>query len=339
MTQALSYAAREQRRRSLIAWSIAVALYLCAFAAALLFERIFPAPQEISNRTLIVNIQGPIVNDTGRGSPIEKKDAVSEARPAPPPAPAKTEKPAAKPSPAPVSQAVTPAVEAPKTPALPTTPAVQEPAEPWIPGPRAPGSRVSSSESTVMSPSEGQVPWGTGQAVTIRKAEKGNSVETTLGGSSETVGQNVYFPIYLAMPAPTSVPQSLFNAIPDKVDALGKVLVTTETRRRFFLEYYQPQGDRYVLRKQPPLNERDYLWDILEDSGYDVEQAEYKAGRTLNPVVIGFSITKDRRLTGVDLLQSSGDPEVDAAVLYGFRQSSFWNKSGESIQGRFVYRF
>ncbi len=59
----------------------------------------------------------------------------------------------------------------------------------------------------------------------------------------------------------------------------------------------------------------------------------------LNPVVIGFSITKDRQLRGVEILQSSGDPEIDAAVLYGFKRASFWNKSGDTIQGRFVYRF
>jgi len=339
MTQALSYADREQRRRTLIAWSIAIAMYLCAFGAALLYETLFPKPQDISNNPLIVNIQGPIVNDTGRGAPIEKKDAVAEARPAPPPALAKTEKPAAKPAPSMVPTPAPASAAEPQAPALPSISTAQEPAEPWVPGPRAPGSRVSSSESTIMAPGEGQVPWGTGQAVTIRKAEKGNSVETTLGGSSETVGQNVYFPIYMAMPAPGALPQSFYSTIKDKVDPLGKVLVSAETRRRFFLEYYQLQGDRYLLRKPVPLNERDYLWDILEDAGYDVEQAEYKSGRTLNPVVIGFSITKDRRLTGVDLLQSSGDPDIDAAVLYGFKQSSFWNKSGETIQGRFVYRF
>lgn len=339
MTQTLSYADREQRRRTLIAWSIAVILYLFAFGAALLYEALFPKPQDISNKTLIVNIQGPIVNDTGRGAPIEKKDAVAEARPAPPPAPAKTEKPAAKPAPSAAPVPAPSAAMEPPAPAVPAAPAAEQPAEPWVPGPRAPGSRVSSSESTIMAPGEGQVPWGTGQAVTIRKAEKGNSVETTLGGSSETVGQNVYFPIYMAMPVPSTLPQSTLDAIRDKVDPLGKVLVSAETRRRFFLEYYQLQGERYSLRRQVPLNERDYLWDILEDAGYDVEQAEYKSGRTLNPVVIGFSITKDRRLTGVDILQSSGDPDIDAAVLYGFRQSSFWNKSGETIQGRFVYRF
>jgi len=73
--------------------------------------------------------------------------------------------------------------------------------------------------------------------------------------------------------------------------------------------------------------------------GYNAEKADYKAGRTLNPVVIGFTVTKSNQLRGVELLQSSGDPDIDAAVIYGFKRAAFWNKTGETIQGRFVYRF
>jgi len=40
------------------------------------------------------------------------------------------------------------------------------------------------------------------ESVRITRAEKGNSVETALGGSSETVGQSLYVPIYLNMPPP-----------------------------------------------------------------------------------------------------------------------------------------
>jgi len=198
---------------------------------------------------------------------------------------------------------------------------------------------VSSSESSVLSPGEGQVPWGTGEAVRITKAEKGNTVETTLGGSSETVGQSLYVPIYLNMPLPSVVPVELFNAIPNEIIPPNTLVASAESRKRAFLNYYTRSGNAYRLTNPVPLEVREKLWEMLEDAGYNLEQADYKAGRTLNPVVIGFSITEDRQLRGVELLQSSGDSDIDEAVLYGFKRASFWNKSGETIQGRFVYRF
>jgi hypothetical protein len=336
MTEALSFAEREQRKRTIISYAVAIGLYALLFGTGLLFDFLRPPIMDLSNKTLIVNIQGPVVNDTGKGSPVEKKDTVATERPAPPPPPA------------PKPQAQTAAKTAPATPSpapqaeavpVPVTPAVQQPVEPWTPGERGPGSRVSSSESSVLSPGEGQVPWGTGQAIKIMKAEKGNTVETTLGGSSETVGQSLYVPIYLGMPLPSSVSADLFNAIPDEIIPPHTVITSADARKRAFLNYYVKNGNEYVLKNPAPLDVREKLWEMLEDAGYNVELADYKAGRSLSPVVIGFSITKDRQLRGVELLQSSGDPDIDAAVLYGFKRASFWNKSGDTIQGRFVYRF
>lgn len=336
MTEALSFAERELRKRTIISYAVAIGLYALLFGAGLLFDFLRPPIMDLSNKTLIVNIQGPVVNDTGKGSPVEKKDTVAAERPAPPPPPAPKpqSQTAAKtapatPSPAPQAEAVP----------VPVTPAVQQPVEPWTPGERGPGSRVSSSESSVLSPGEGQVPWGTGQAIKITKAEKGNTVETTLGGSSETVGQSLYVPIYLGMPLPSRVPAEIFNQIRDEKIPPNTVIYSAEARKRAFLNYYVKSGDEYVLKNPVPLDVREKLWEMLEDAGYNAELADYKAGRNLSPVVIGFSITKDRQLRGVELLQSSGDPDIDAAVLYGFKRASFWNKSGDTIQGRFVYRF
>ena len=80
-------------------------------------------------------------------------------------------------------------------------------------------------------------------------------------------------------------------------------------------------------------------WQMLEDAKYDSGIAEYKQGRVLMPVVIGFSVTRDNQLKGVEILQSSGDPEIDRSVVYGFKRAAFWNKSGETVPGRFTYRF
>jgi len=41
----------------------------------------------------------------------------------------------------------------------------------------------------------------------------------------------------------------------------------------------------------------------------------------------------------VRLVSSSGSTEVDEAVIYGFRQASFFNKTGYAVGGKFVYQF
>ena len=38
-------------------------------------------------------------------------------------------------------------------------------------------------------------------------------------------------------------------------------------------------------------------------------------------------------------LSSSGSSEIDEAVIYGFRQASFFNKTGNAVSGKFVYSF
>ncbi len=181
------------------------------------------------------------------------------------------------------------------------------------------------------------MPWGTGEAVLITKAERGNSVETTLGGSSETVGQNLYVPIYLNMPLPSVVSAELFNAIPNEVIPPSTLVSSAEARKRAFLNYYTRSGSSYRLTNAVPLEVREKLWEMLEDAGYDAGQADYKAGRSLNPCDRIFGHQDPS--AGRRLLQSSGESEVDASVLYGFKRASFWNKSGDTIQGRFVYRF
>ncbi len=339
MTETLTYVQKEQRKRTLISYIIAICIYTLLFIAGIVYDILRPESIDFTNRTLIVNIQGPVANDVGLGSQI-KKDSVVVEKPAPPPPPAptpqvktQTPQPAPKPAPPPI-----PSSNVEPTPA-PITPAVQQPVEPWVPGQRGPGSRVSSSETSVLAPGEGQVPWGTGQETRISKSEAGNSVETTLGGSSETVGQSIYVPIYLSMPLPATIPASLFNAIPNEIIPPNTIISTADARKRAFLNYYSKSGDEYRLTNAVPIEVREKMWEMLEDAGYNVVKADYKSGKTLNPVVIGFSVTKDKQLRGVELLQSSGDPDIDQSVLYGFKRASFWNKSGETIQGRFVYRF
>ena len=260
MRGTLTYAEREQRKRTIISYSMAIGLYALLFGVGFLFDLFHPQNMDFSNKTLIVNIQGPVVTDVGKGAPVEKKEPQAvAAEPAPPPQPApklqpKVAEPAASvvPEPSPQAQEPTPA---------PITPVVQEPVTPWTPGERGPGSRISSSESSVLSPGEGQVPWGTGDAVRITKAEKGNTVETTLGGSSETVGQSLYVPIYLSMPLPSGIAVSLFNAIPNEIIPPNTLIASAESRKRAFLNYYSKSGDEYRLTNIPPVDVREKLWD------------------------------------------------------------------------------
>lgn len=180
-------------------------------------------------------------------------------------------------------------------------------------------------------------PWAGG--VAIHKAEKGSASDTYLGGAQGTVGHNLYVPIYYSLPLPSSVSASIVNAIPDQKTDFGTVMWTAQERKKEFAKFYDFDGTSYRLKADVPLELREPLWLILEDAGYNPADADYRKGKTLNPVVIGFTVTKDRQLKGADILQSSGDPEIDKALLYGFKRASFYNRTGETVPGRFVYRF
>lgn len=212
------------------------------------------------------------------------------------------------------------------------------PAEPWVPGQREQGSHISQTSTMLYVPGKGLVPYS-GDTVTIRKSEKGSSSDTTLGGSQGTVGQNIYQPVYSSLPLPRTVPASVYNAIPDLVIPPNVVIYSAQARKRAFTTYYDFDGSAYRLKTEVPLEQREPLWQILEDAGYDPAKTEYRESRSLNPVVIGFTVTKDNQLRGAEVLQSSGDSQIDQAVLYGFKRSVFWNKTGETVPGRFTYRF
>jgi TonB family protein len=146
-------------------------------------------------------------------------------------------------------------------------------------------------------------------------------------------------PVYYSFPLPRTVSAAVFNAIPDLVEPPKTVIYTAQERKKAFLMYYDFDGTAYRLKKDVDLDRREPLWQILEDARYDMANAEYKQGRNLNPVVIGFTVTKDKQLKGAEILQSSGDQELDKSILYGFKRASFWNKTGETVLGRFIYRF
>jgi len=178
------------------------------------------------------------------------------------------------------------------------------------------------------------VPWGEGNSYIVRKAERGSGIETAFGGAKGTVGHNIYVPVSDSMPVPESVSVSIYEkgAVKQSVEAAAQ-------RKRDFLTYYELKGDTYVLKKPVPLEKRGLIWPILDDGKYDMTKADYKQGKNLTPVIIGFTITKDNQLKDVQILQSSGYPDIDRAVEYGFKRASFWNKTGETVPGKFTYYF
>lgn len=372
MRSPLGYAEMQDRRRTRESVGITVLVYVAILAAGTLTGLFNPSKDLYSNKTVIVNLAGLEAAEPGLGSvvadldaepqpepPAAAKAATSSPRvesttqakaetkiPIPESAP-KTAKPAAAAS-VPAAPAPEKSVPMPETTASETVSSslpveAETPSAPveeaWVPGTRGPGSRISSTSSSVLVPGQGEIPWSAGTSLTIRKAEKGNSMETTLGAASGTVGQSLYVPIYLSLPLPREIPAYVYDRIPPLVVPPKTVLYTAQARQKAFRNYYEVSGGLWRLKSEVPADQREPLWQMLEDAGYDPSSADYKAGKNLSPVVIGFTVTKDKQLKGVEILQSSGDPAIDQAVLHGFKRASFWNKTGDTVPGRFTYRF
>ncbi len=342
--------AAQDRKRLAISFGLTILFYSLVVGLFVLAGIFLPKQLRMTNKTVIVNLVGPeaaqpglgalLPQSTGEDKPIVEPPAapkepklVKKPEPVKPKAEPKPAKPAT-PKEAPKKTATTipvpeikpePAASVPAEPAS-VTPVVTAtttpvPAEPWIPGQRPIGSRV------------------TGDSTTIAKAEKGNAMETTLGGAQGTVGQGIYVPIYLSMPLPRELPGSILTRIPAQIIPPNIVMYSAEARQRAFRVFYELSGGVWKLKAPVSLEQREPLWSIIEDAGYDATLADYKTGRNLTPIVISFTVTKDLKLKNVELLQSSGDPVVDESVVYGFKRASFWNKTGDVVTGKFTYRF
>ena len=128
-------------------------------------------------------------------------------------------------------------------------------------------------------------------------------------------------------------PNIILNSLFNKINA-----------KDAFRRYYQQQsGGGWRLKAQVPIAQRDDIWNLLEEAGYDASTVDYRMGGKLSPVVLEFIVgplsNKKVDLINVRLVSSSGSGEVDDAVIYGFRQASFFNKTGNAVSGKFVYGF
>ena len=210
------------------------------------------------------------------------------------------------------------------------------------PLPKVQTSKVTSSKtSTPVEPKKVQTPQQPQQQVRVVKgSETGNSMETVFQGGAGHVGRSLYVPIYLYMPLPTRLSPSLIAKIPDSQDGFE----TAQQRKDELLAFYRREGGVWRLTAQPPFDTRPRLWLSLQDAGYNLTDAEYKRGNTLTPVTLSFTLSAPHNgqppvLLKVTLDRSSGNSDVDAAVLYGFRMSAFANGTGKDAQGLFTYDF
>jgi hypothetical protein len=172
----------------------------------------------------------------------------------------------------------------------------------------------------------------------IRGEEHGNSHETTFDATEGRVGRSLYVPIWTFLPLPKTVENRIYDAIP------GDGFRTSVEQKARFRNHYEFESGIWKLKQNAPLDQRQGIWLILEGGKYELSRADYKTGRALSPIQIRFKVgpaqgNRPPVLESVELVESSGDPEIDAAVLFGFRRASFSNDSDRSVTGRFTYRF
>jgi len=322
----------QDRRRSLLAAGVALGVYIVLFLIILITGLLKPVDYS--------NISGPVIIRLGRpdgaeASPRPDSPAVPETpapvavEPAPLPSPPQAVTPPVQPpppSPQPAPQPTTPAparsVTTPAPTPAPLTPAVTQPAAAPapVPVPAAPQPRRIASGS-----------------------EAGNSYDVTVMGGEGTVRASGMIPLYLFMPLPFELPDSLYSAIPDKFGLPG---TAAERKADFARVYEKTTAGSWRLRgsRQPDYNLRIIIWPILEDAKYDLTRAEYKDGKNLRPVEVKFTILPNSQgsaLADITLNRSSGYGDIDEAILGGLRHplTKFSNDSENKVSGTYTYRF
>ena len=349
-----AWLAEQDRRRRREAALYTAAAYALAFLAAWGFG--FLRTDELAEfpGAVLVSLDS---GDRPGGSPLgrelapERPAEAPAASPAPPPQEAKAPAAPAKAAPAPAA-----APAAPKAAAAPAAPSSaagllpkEQKAAAATPSPQpAPVERSAPPRSFGSPIAEGTpagVAGGSG-SVTYRGSEQGNALDTVLGASSGTAGRILYAPIYGYMPLPSRVPASIYEAIP--ADKAG--YFPAEARKKTFLKYYQVEGDVLRLKEPVKIDQRQGLWLMLEEAGYDLASADYKDAVKNRVVVIEFVLSNTKQkdkggkpekveLVEVSLVSGSGSAEVDEAVLYGFKKATYFNQNDHAIEGKFSYRF
>ena len=172
--------------------------------------------------------------------------------------------------------------------------------------------------------------------------EEGNAYETTFDASPGLVGRTFGDAIYQYMPLPQFVEQVVFDSVGDDEYL---ITLTAEKKLGILLSYYEVFGNEYLLKnqKQPSMEERPQIWSILAEGGYNLKQPDYKdVTPPLKSVVLTFIVdigNEETSLSNVQVNRSSGNSEIDEAVIFGFQKAIFYNSSEIPVKGRFTYRF
>jgi len=314
------YQIKKQKRRTLISVLSAILLHFLIIGGFLIYDCFFVEDLSEFSGPVLVKLGEP----AGEDIPVlpEKKPETLPDQPLSTPAPPSP--PVESPSEASVP-AVQPEVKQ-ETPVLPAKP-VDSPQE---------TSTASSvpQESAPVTPAP-VVP-SEPKTVEVKGDEAGNSTEYQFNAEEGVIKRSLGAAIYLYMPLPKVLSGSLMNSI--QGDSYNPNL----TRQDIIKKYYREiNGDYfYDSNTSPPTDDVTAIWSYLIKAGYDFKKADYKSsGFDLRPVVISFTISGDGTLLNVEPQSSSGNSDVDKAVLEGFKEASFSNTSGRNIKGRFTYRF
>ena len=320
----------QDRKRMSLSFGVALGLYLLGFGIVALFG--------LFREDVESDYAGPVI--VRLGSP----DGAELARPVQTPAPPAPALPAERPTPETLVPPVPEAPERPVTeaPAITPTPTTQQTATPRPVEPTAPAQPV---PAVVPTPVPVPVP-AQPASQTLRGSETGNSYDMTIEAISGTAGRSLYEPIWLYMPLPYELPNSIYAAIPDRAGLPG----TAAQRREQFARVYELVSGTWRLKKgpmpgsQPAYEARPAIWVMLEDAGYDLDKAEYKTMNRLREITILFKVSSynpDRGVTleSVHIERSSGISFIDDAVIYAFSKAQFSNSGDKSINGRLNYRF
>lgn len=299
-----AYLRAEAKKRSLASFGASMVLYLLALTVLWIVGLLRPIEYS--------EYAGPVL--IRLGTPEGAEIPAPELPPAPEPVPEAVRPP--EPTPA-------PAASVPEPPPSQTAkvPAAKAPESP----PPSPTPIVPSTEGAVAGPIKGE--------------EHGNSHETTFDATEGRVGRSLYVPIWTFMPLPKTVENRVYDAIP------GDGFRTAVEQKARFRNFYEFESGIWKLKQEDSRpDSRQGIWLILEGGKYDLARAEYKTGRSLTPIQIRFKVgpaqgNRPPVLESAEIVESSGDPDIDAAVLFGFRRASFSNDSDKSVTGRFTYRF
>jgi len=319
MTEPVSdYVRRENRKRAFRSWGSALIAYL-------LLILVYWGWEHFVRKDLSMN-QGPVLIRLG------EPEGAEEPRPLP-----QQETPKEEPV-APPQEEVKPQPK--------ETPVEEPKAEPVLPAPREevkPAAETPKSDTPPVKETPPAPP------EPIKGSDKGNNYELNSEGGE--IGRNLWVPIAQYMPLPQTIDLVIssggLSSLLDQVqpDALG--LYTADQNRAILLRYYDKrQGGILNLKKPVELPDRPEIWAILERAGYDLRYAEYKdlPGLRTSAITLNFSVQPSgsataNRLVDLEIAKSSGYPEIDAAVIFAFQQSSYYSKTDDKVKGRFTYRF